>query len=146
MKKIIKNPHLFFFGLIPIFIIIGLIKKDTPLNINISYIYYLVNVDYWCYISAVYCGLIGINYLALSIVKKYPQKWLTVIHIFMQLICVLPYFYSVYHLDEYGNLSNGTFLNASFFNSLLLAGFIIFLLSILVHLINFFTSLLLKRD
>lgn len=146
MKKIILKPHLFFFSLIPIFIIIGLIKRDVPLDINISFIHYLINVDFWCYITAVYFGLIGINYLALNLIKKYPKKGLTLTHIILQILCVIPYLYSITQLDEDGSLANNSLLNSSYYSSVLVAAFLIFILSVVIHLINFFTSLLLKTD
>lgn len=146
MNSIIKKPHLFFFGLIPIFIIIGFLKRNIPIDINISYIHYLINVDFWSYITAVYFGLMGINYLALNWVKKNPNKWLTITHILLQIICILPYLYAVFNLDEYGNLNNNPIFETDSFGSILLISFFVFLLSILIHLINFFSSLLLKTD
>lgn len=146
MKNIILKPHLFFFGLIPVFVIIGLLNINVPLNINISYIYYLINVDFWCYVSAVYCGLIGINYLSLNIIKKNPKKGLTATHIILQLLCIIPYILAVFQLDEYGNYPENSFLNSPIFSTILVIGFAVFILSIVIHLINFFTSLLLKKD
>ena len=99
MKKIIRKPHLFFFGLIPVFLIIGFINRNIPIDINISFIYYLINVDFWCYVSAVYFGLIGINYLSLNIIKKEPKKGLTITHLVLQILCLLPYLYAVLNLD-----------------------------------------------
>ncbi|NVJ88862.1 MAG: hypothetical protein HWD82_05425 [Flavobacteriaceae bacterium] len=146
MKRIITKPHLFFFGLIPIFIIIGLFYKDVPLNVNISFIYYLLNVDFWCYITAAYFGLIGINYLSLNMVKKYPKKGLTITHIILQILCLLPYLFAIFQLDEAGNLSNNSFTNNPNFSGILLIAFFLFIISIIVHLISFFTSLMLKTD
>nr|WP_298993404.1 hypothetical protein [uncultured Polaribacter sp.] len=146
MKKIIRKPHLFFFGLIPIFLIIGFINRNIPIDINISFIYYLINVDFWCYVSAVYFGLIGINYLSLNIIKKEPKKGLTITHLVLQVLCLLPYLYAVLNLDENGNLPNSSFFNSVEFNYIFIGGFLLFITSIFVHLINFFSSLLLKRD
>lgn len=146
MNFIIKKPHLFFFGLIPVFIIIGFLKRDIPIDINISYIHYLINVDFWFYITALYFGLIGINYLALNWVKKYPNIWLTIAHIFLQIISILPYLYAVFSLDETGSLNTKNIFQSETFDSILLFSFLIFLASVFIHLINFFTSLLLKTD
>ncbi len=146
MKKIINKPHLFFFSLIPVFIVLGIFKRNIPIDINISYIHYLINVDFWCYITALYFGLIGINYLALYLIKKRPNNWLTATHILLQVFCLIPYLTSVFNLDNTGNLN---YMNIPFQNSLgsiLLFSFFMFLASILVHLINFFSSLLLKTD
>ena len=146
MKKIIIKPHLFFFALVPIYFIIGLIKRNTPIDINISYIYYLINVDFWCYVSAVYFALIGLNYFSLSWAQKYPKKWLTILHIILQVVSSLPYLYCIFKLDKNGDLNEGKFLWIIDLESILFFSFILFLISIFVHLINFFTSLFLKRD
>lgn len=146
MKKILEKPHLFFFALIPLFIIVGLLNINVPINITISYIYYLINVDFWCYISAVYCGLIGINYLSLNIIKKKPKKGLTFLHIVFQLLCIIPYFFAVFQLDENGYFPENSILNSSAFSTILVFCFLLFILSVFIHLINFFSSLLLKTD
>lgn len=146
LKKIIQKPHLFFFGLIPIYIIIGFIKRNTPIDLNISYIYYLINVDFWCYVSAVYFALIGLNYFSLNWAQKYPKKWLTITHILLQIISSLPYLYCIFKLDQSGDLREGKFLWFINLESILFFSFILFLLSIFIHLINFFTSLFFKRD
>jgi hypothetical protein len=146
LKNIINKPHLFFFALIPLFVIIGFVKRDIPININISYIYYLINVDFWCYITAVFFGLIGVNYLSLNWVKKYPNKWLTILHLILQVICVIPYLFAVFNLDKSGNFNNYNLFQNNSFRNILIISFLLFLASVFVHLINFFSSLLLRKD
>ncbi|WP_334058355.1 hypothetical protein [Polaribacter sp. P097] len=145
MKKFITKPHLFFFYLIPVFLILGFVKRNVPIDVSISYIYYLINVDFWCYVSAVYFGLIGLNYLALNWANKSPQNILTILHILLQIIALLPYLYAIFNLDETGNLQTETLLGFDL-NSLFLISFFLFLVSIFIHLINFLASLFLKRD
>jgi len=146
LKKIIQKPHLFFFWLIPIFIILGFVKRNIPIDISISYIHYLINVDFWCYITAVYFGLMGINYLSLHWVKKHPNNWLTSAHIILQITCLIPYLISIFNLDETGNLIATDIPYQENLSSILLISFFIFLASIVIHFINFFSSLLLKGD
>jgi hypothetical protein len=146
LKKVIAKPHLFFFGLIPIFIVIGLIKGSTPIDFNVSYIYYLLNVDFWCYVSSVFFALIGLNYLALDWAKKPPKKWLTLIHIILQIVSLLPYLFTIFNLDSDGNLDSTRFLGIANLESVLSISFLIFIVSVFVHLVNFFTSLFLKTD
>ena len=109
MKKLIRKPHLFFFALIPFFLILGFWKRNIPIDLNIVYIYYLINVDFWCYISAVYFGLIGVNYLALNWANKHPKKILTLLHFIFQLLCLIPFIYAVFLLNENGELQTKTF-------------------------------------
>ncbi|APZ46943.1 hypothetical protein BW723_11900 [Polaribacter reichenbachii] len=146
MKKIINKPYLYFFALIPLYITIGLIKRNVPIDINITYIYYLINVDFWCYVSAVYFSLIGINYVALDWAKKCPKKWLTISHIILQTLAIIPFIYAVLRLDENGLLKGNQFLGILNLEAVLIFSFFLFLLSIFVHLVNFFVSLLLKRE
>jgi hypothetical protein len=145
LKLFTKKPHLFFFYGIPIFLILGFVKRNVPVDLSISYIYYLINVDFWCYVSAVYFGLIGLNYLALNWANKTPQKVLTVLHIILQIASLLPYLYAIFNLDENGTLQKQTFLGIDL-NSLFVVSFFLFLISIFIHLINFLASLFLKRD
>ena len=146
MNKIIKKPQYYFFALIPIYIIIGLIKRNTPIDINISYINYLINVDFWCYVSALYFSLIGLNYVALSWAKKNPKNWLILLHIVLQTLSIIPFIYAVLRLDEQGLLKGDQFLGILNLESVLIFSFFLFLLSNFVHLVIFFTSLFLKRD
>lgn len=146
MNKIINKPYLFFFGLIPVFLILGFLKRNIPIDINISFIYYLINVDFWCYVSAIYFGLIGVNYLSLKLVKKKPKKVLTILHISLQTLCLIPYLYAVFKLDENGILQNDKFFYNVEPTYIFLVAFFLFIISVIIHLINFFSSLLLKRD
>lgn len=145
MKLFTKKPHLFFFYGVPIFLILGFIKRNVPIDLSISYIYYLINVDFWCYVSAVYFGLIGLNYLALNWANKTPKKALTVLHIILQIASILPYLYAILNLDENGTLQKQTLFDINL-NSLFVVSFFLFLISIFIHLINFLDSLFLKRD
>lgn len=146
MSKIIAKPHLFFFGLIPIFIVIGIFNRHQPIDINISYIHYLINIDFWCYVTALFFSLIGLNYLALNWIKKHPNKILTSIHIIIQTLCLFPYLYAVFSIDKEGNLMTGHFLGITNLQSVLIFSFIAFLFSILIHLVNFFVSVFIKTE
>lgn len=146
MKKLIRKPHLFFFGLIPFFLILGLWKRNVPIDLDIVYINYLINVDFWCYTSAVYFGLIGVNYLALNWANRPPKKILTLLHFIFQLLCLIPFLYAIFQLNENGELQIKTFLSFLDLSSTLTYSFLFFLCSIFIHLVNFFSSLLLKRE
>lgn len=126
--------------------LLGVFKRNIPIDISISYIHYLINVDFWCYITALYFGLMGINYLSLYWAKKQPNNWLTIAHITLQIVCIIPYLISVFNLDETGSLIYNNLPFQENLSNILLIAFFIFLMSILVHLINFFSSLLLKKD
>lgn len=116
-----------------------------PIDLSISYINYLINVDFWCYISAVYFGLIGLNYLALSWANKPPKTGLTIAHIAFQTIALIPYLYAILSLDLEGNLIKQHLLGLNL-NDLFFSSIILFFSSIVLHLINFLASLFLKTE
>ncbi|SDR87924.1 hypothetical protein SAMN05216503_1252 [Polaribacter sp. KT25b] len=144
MKKIITKPHLFFFGLAFVFILLGLYKKDITLDIAVYSTYFEFHADFWCYLSAIFFCLIGLNYFSLIWAKKTPKVWLTILHIFLQTISLIPFIYGIFSLNSDEKLTQ---INSFYFIDLDLAiaiSFIIFLCSIFIHLISFFTSLFLK--
>ncbi len=142
LKKIIAKPFLFFFGLVPLFLVIGFLKRDSFLNINVDYIYFDINISLICNISAVFFLLIGFNYYSLFWAQKTPKKTLTIIHIVLQLLTIIPFLSVILSFKIDGNISTNFVSN----NLILIVSFIVFLLSIFVHLINFFTSLFLKTE
>ena len=146
MKKIINKPYLFFFGLIPIFIIIGFLSGDKALDINIEDVYFAISYLHFYLFSAIFFAMIGINYFSLHWADKPPKKWLTIIHISLQIISTLLIFTSN-NWNWIGEKSNEGFLNMTDNSNIIIVfAFLIFLLSAFVHLINFFTSLFLKTE
>ncbi len=141
MNKIIQKPHLFFFGLIPVALILGLIFKSQTLDFayyggNISFNYLSIFA-----MSSVYFGLIGLNYFSLKLINKPPKKWLSIMHIVIQVVALAILIYYILTINTLETNQEKQIINLVFF-----IGFILFLVSILVHLINFFTSLFLKTE
>ena len=89
VKRIINKPHLFFFGLIPICIIVAFFSGNKTIDLNIDGTYFVTEIKYWCYFSAVFFGLIGLNYFSLVWTKKPPKKWLTITHLFLQILALV---------------------------------------------------------
>ncbi|MDG1041195.1 MAG: hypothetical protein P8H13_01240 [Polaribacter sp.] len=144
MKKFISKPHLFFFGLVPLFIILGLIKKDALMDVNISYVYFELAISTLCYLSAIFFSLIGLNYFSVLLSGKKLKKGLTITHIILQLIAFIPFIYLIISINNDGNISSDSKSLVEKLVLFLFIGFFFFLLSILIHLINFFSSLFLK--
>ena len=142
LKKIIAKPHILFFSFVPIFIIIGLFKMKTFFNINVDYIYFDLNVSLVCNITAVFFLLIGFNYYSLIWVQKTPKKTLTIIHIVLQLLTLIPFITLVFSIDSKDS-SSLHFLNNYF---ILIISFLVFIVSTFIHLINFFSSLFSKSE
>ena len=143
MKRIISKPHLFFFGLVPIFIILGFVKKDAIIDINVSYIYFELLISTLCYLSAIFFFLIGLNYFSVILSGKKLKTRLTITHILLQIIALIPFLYLIITINEKGNISSNSESIIEKFAFFLFIGLFFFLLSILIHLINFSVSLFL---
>jgi hypothetical protein len=144
MKKIITKPHLFFFGFAFTFVLLGFYKKESIANIAIFGTYFVFFKDLWCYISAIFFFLIGLNYFCLIWAKKVPKLWLTTAHLFLQIVSLIPFMHIIFILEPNNKLTGTNFLYFMDLDQVLIISFIIFLISIFIHLINFFTSLFLK--
>ena len=92
MKKIITKPHLFFFALIPIVLIVGYVLKNESLNLNIYDSYFVATFNHISYFFATFLGLVGLNYLSLHWGNKKTIKWMTAAHIILQVFSLLLFF------------------------------------------------------
>lgn len=140
VKKIIAKPHLFFFFLIPISLVLGFIFKNESLGFDYLGTYLSFKYITLFSVSAVFFGLIGLNYFSLLLLKKQPRKWLTLFHILFQVIALVVLVYYILSNNNFESIQQKNVINFTFF-----IGFILFLTSILIHLINFFISLAIKK-
>lgn len=146
VKKIIAKPQLFFFGLTFAFLILGFINRHEELPINVGDIYYVLSLDIWFYLSAVFYTLIGFNYVILVWSEKQPKKWLSILHMILQigsLVLLMTKNNWSWLGKQYPialNILNDNSETVAFIATLL------FFTSIFVHLINFFTTLFLKKN
>lgn len=145
MRKLIKKPHYFFFGLVPIFILIAIFKGENAVDINIHATYFVISVKHLCFISAIFFCLIGINYFSLIWMEKPPKKWLTIIHIILQVLSLIPFIYWLF-VEASEDLNSNYWNFYQFMIVSLLIAFILFTLSVLIHLTNFLSSIFLKKE
>lgn len=145
MNRIINKPHLLFFGLVPLFIIISFLRSDASFTLNLYDTYFVVGIPYLCYVSAAFFGLIGVNYYLLYWSKKPHRKALTSMHVIFQLISLLFYVYSMFSVSGSNDLANG-YPSSIDENGLFAISFILFLIATILHFINFFMSLFAKRE
>ena len=110
MKNIITKPHYFFFGLVPLFIFLIFICEDNAIDINIHDTYFVIANYFVCLFSIIFFALIGVNYFYLHWAKKPPKKWLTIIHLILQIISLVTF---VYHLLNIN--SKDSFITNDFF-------------------------------
>lgn len=136
MKKFLKTPQSFFISLSIITLIIGFIKKGSLIDLNYLANYLLIDVWSLCVISVILFILVSVNYASISFVGKKPRKILTIIHIALQLISIIPYYYIILTVDI--NTDSGDGITK---NIILLLSFVVFILSLVIHLINFFASI-----
>ncbi len=145
MKKIISKPHLFFFALIPIVLIIGYLFKDDAIELNFSYTPLILSYRNLSYFFLVFFGLIGLNYFSLFWAQKKSIKWMTGTHIILQTLALLLF----YTKDNWNWLGKNDYpaelnLTADYSNLILILSILVFILSAFIHLINFFVSLISK--
>ncbi len=145
MNKIINKPHLLFFGLVPLFILISFLRSDANFDINIHDTYFVIRIPDLCYVSAAFFLLIGLNYYLLYWAKKLHRKALTSMHIIFQLISLLFYIYSMFAIPGSTNVEN-EFPSSIDENGLFAVSFILFLIATVIHFVNFFLSLIAKRE
>lgn len=141
MKKIIRKPYLFFLALIPLVVLAGIFNKDGAIDFNIYATYIVISIWHVSMFSAVFFFLIFVNYYSLFIMKKPVKRILTVLHIVLQVIALFPLLYVIFTSKIERN-----FVETIDMNVLLVLGFVVFLLASLIHFINFFISLLGKKQ
>lgn len=144
MKKLITKPHLFFFGMIPVSIILALIFNNDQIIIHYYDGNFIAQLKYVYYLSAFFFSLIGFNYFSILWANKTPKKNLTIIHIVLQVISftllITRNCWSWLHSAN--QTTEGLVIDNS--NFIVFMSFLIFLLATLFHLVNFFSTLLSK--
>jgi len=74
MKRFIQKPHLFFFILIPIIILLGFLYKNETIDINVYTTYFVLGFSNLSYLFVVFFGLIGLNYFSFIGQKKLQKN------------------------------------------------------------------------
>ena len=141
MRKIISKPHYFFVFLAVITLLCGVLNKDAVIPFALYGTLLNIDVSTITLFSVLFFVLISVNYASLYIIKKPVKKGLTIIHIVLQIIALIPYFYFIFQSDL-----PRTYEEIYAINIILLVAFVIFLLATIIHLINFLLSLLTKKD
>lgn len=126
VKKIIAKPHIFFFGLIPVFILFSFFSRNKFIDINIHDTYFVFEIYYFHLFSTFLFALIGFNYFSLYWAKKNSIKWLTTSHIILQIIAIIPFIFSMFHINKNNVFINNTFLGICDLNTALVISFFIF--------------------
>ena len=136
MKKLLKKPQSVFIILAVFMMVLGYYKQGAQLDFSYFLSFLLVDVWSVALISAVFFILISINYASLSLAGKKPSRFLTITHVLLQVFALIPL---VYYMIK--SIPNQQTENLGQSNIILLFSFIVFIISVLLHLINFFYSL-----
>lgn len=145
MKKLIRKPQRFFFGCIPIFLLIAILSGDHSISIHLFDLYFMLSIRSISLFSSYLFLLIGLDYSVLYWIERPPQKTLSALHIFLQIIAIIPYLIAVYFTYKNVDLTDHPLFSFVDFNTVLLLSFTVFLVSILVHLLNFLISIFVKK-
>ena len=145
-QKIIAKPFLFFFWLVPIFIVIALTYTKIDIVLNIHDSYFVVSNNQFYLLSAIFFCMIGINYYALHWANRPPKKWLTIIHLVLQTVSLILVFTS----NRWNWILGASNLEIDLTNEnsklIIVLSFLIFFFSIIIHIINFLISIFLKSE
>ncbi|WP_036155256.1 hypothetical protein [Maribacter forsetii] len=97
MKKITQVPHFMFWILIPIILLIGLLKPDKTLDINIHDTYFVIALLHLAVLISIIFGILGLGYWVVIKLNRRLVNWLTIIHLIITvlslcLILLIPFF------------------------------------------------------
>ena len=97
MKKITQAPHFMFWILIPIILLIGLLKPDKTLDINIHDTYIIIALLHLAVLISIIFGILGLGYWVVIKLNRRLVNWLTIIHLIITvislcLIILIPFF------------------------------------------------------
>ena len=141
MKRIVTQPQILFFFLAILLLVSGILSKGQ--NIDFALYGGVLKLSTWSVslFSCVFFILIAINYTSLTLTGKHPKKGLTVTHIALQILSLIPLLYFIFTAH-----SQRTYEQVSQMNIILLLSFVLFIFASVIHLINFVASLLSKKD
>ncbi|WP_396634095.1 hypothetical protein [Maribacter sp. R86514] len=81
MNKITQAPHIAFWIIIPILLLIPFLNFDKTFEINIHDTYYVFDIIYIAIILSIFSGFIGLGYWVIFKIKMQLINWLTLVHV-----------------------------------------------------------------
>lgn len=141
MKKMIQKPQYFFVGLALVVLFCGLFNKGQSIPINFEGV--ILDLDIWSttLVSSFFFLMISVNYASLTLTKKTARIGLTIAHILLQIIALVPFLYFFFTSEIKRSIEEIMYMNL-----VIIVSFALFLLASLIHIINFLSSLLYKKE
>ncbi len=81
MNSILNKPYLFFWGLIPLLLVLGFVKSDEVININIHDTYFIIVMFHFVIFLSFLLLILGLGYWIVLKLKKRLFKILSVLHV-----------------------------------------------------------------
>ncbi|MDF4204446.1 hypothetical protein PXD56_15835 [Maribacter sp. SA7] len=147
MKKITQTPHIIFWILIPFILLVGFLKPDKTLVINIYDTYLVMDLINLTVLISIIFGILGFGYWVIIKLNRKLLNWLTVIHLILTILgflilLLIPIISPEIHQDSPG-------LDFVFHHDLGQIGistlFLVIIIQLL-YLINIITALFRKTD
>ncbi|MEP2236863.1 MAG: hypothetical protein ABJI22_00805 [Maribacter sp.] len=86
MKKITKTPDIIFWILIPFILLVGFLKPDKTLDINIHDTYLVMDLFNLTVLISIIFGSLGFGYWVIIKLNRKLLNWLTVIHLILTIL------------------------------------------------------------
>jgi|SRR5690606_8743235 len=139
MNKLIEKPHLIFLLAIPITIMIGMLREDEVLDINVHDTYFVIAHSHLSMLISILFGIIGMVYWIIQKADRRLSKWLNRAHIGLTfggtlVVWILTKFYRT-GVMEY-EFNNNLTLMITLIILLMIIGQIVFPINIIYGLIK----------
>lgn len=142
--KILRKPHIYFFGISPLLLILAFLNIDSYFSIPLLGNYTNIGHKEMYLFYTIYFLMIGMNYFSLYWAEKPSKKILTAIHLILQTISLI--LLIIYMQNGYENLNTSSLSNINSNTQWFFTSIVLFLLAAFIHIINFFSSLLSKAS
>ena len=137
MKRMLNKPHMFFWGLIPIILLIGMFEVynsvDDFLDINIHDTYFVIDRFHLLGFMIFLFILLGLGYWGTYLNKRKLITGITFLHVILNFIALLSFVSSF-------------FLSFEDVNMILTVGFLVFVLAQLLYPINILSALIREKN
>lgn len=139
MNKPIEKPHLIFLLAVPITIMIGMLREDEVLDINVHDTYFVIAHSHLSMLISILFGIVGMVYWIMQKADRRLSKWLNRAHIGLTfggtlVVWILTKFYRT-GVMEY-EFNNNLTLMITLIILLMIIGQIVFPINIIYGLIK----------